>query len=270
MIGRATVGRSTQAGVGPWSAPREERRGFTLIELLVVIAIVALLIGLLLPALSAARGAARTTGCLARLQQLGIALELYLQANRQALPQLAVPVGGQPVIIGALFGGKKGTLPAFGINIYGAERRPLNRYISMPTPPPDDAPVTFEVEAYRSPADAGGTIPGIGRVESMYDLLGSSYTLNDHSLEGEHAATLVPTGGGRLPPVEAPSRTWVLGSHPIYNYQEGGDRGMAGWYRGRGVWANLLFLDGHAGGPFAVPPGVINTTPDYTFLPRGG
>ena len=54
----------------------------------------------------------------------------------------------------------------------------------------------YELDAFKSPCDIGGNIPGIGRVNSMYDLLGSSYTLNDHALQSEQAATLVPLAGG--------------------------------------------------------------------------
>ncbi len=242
------------------------RRAFTLIELLVVIAIIALLIGILLPALSSARAAARTVACSARLQQLGIALTGYLNDSRDALPQVIVPVFGQPSVIGALFGGKKGTLPAYGINEYGAERRPLNRYLDLGTVSPDSEPGTAEVEAFRSPADTGGVIPGIGLVKSLYDLVGSSYNLNDHSLEGEQSWTLVPPTGGKMPPVLSTSKTWVIGPQPIFNFQQNGDRGMR-WYDRRDVSANLLFLDMHVGTGLRVPTGVVNTTTDYTFLP---
>ena len=100
----------------------------------------------------------------------------------------------------------------------------------------------------------------------MYDLIGSSYTLNDHALDGEDRATLVPTGGGKLPYVVNPAKTWVLGTHPIYNFQQGGDRGM-NWIRPDTVETNLLFMDMHARSRIVVPPGVVNTTADYTFLP---
>jgi prepilin-type N-terminal cleavage/methylation domain-containing protein/prepilin-type processing-associated H-X9-DG protein len=277
MLDVACRGLLDRIESGSFGAPakRSGGAGFTLIELLVVIAIIALLVGVLLPSLSGARQAARGVACRGRLQQLGVALSGYLNDSKDALPQVKVDVGGGNLaVIGALFGGKKGSLPAFGINDYGAERRPLNAYLELGRVPPDSEPGVFEVEAYRSPADVGAIIPGFGPVRSMYDFIGSSYTLNDHALNGEQAATLVPSGGGRMPPIVTPTKTWVLGSHPIYNFQEGGDRGMR-WYSrpastpasDRSTRANLLFVDFHVGGPAVVPPGVVNTTDEYTFLP---
>ena len=61
---------------------------FTLLEMLVVISILGILIALLLPALGKAAERARVTACRSHLQQIGVALRLYLDENANRFPIL--------------------------------------------------------------------------------------------------------------------------------------------------------------------------------------
>ncbi|MCZ6542265.1 MAG: type II secretion system protein [Planctomycetota bacterium] len=269
--------------------------GMTMVEILVVIAVLAVLMGLLLPTLSRVREHSGETTCASNLRQLEAATLAYRAAWKDHLPQVAAlsPFSGEDEIIGALFGGKRGELDFFGINEIGADERPLNTYLSPDAWRSDDDGDEYideHVPAFLCPLDRGQPAQPsafLEEVSTMYDYIGTSYTLNDHALDSEDCWTLIPdrtpscdaTGrpGGKMPSVEDPTKTWMLGDLPIYNYQEFGDRRQR-WHFDK-VQVNLAFVDGHVGVGIEVPKStalsdtsgsgtiVQNTTKFYTFLP---
>ncbi|MBI4027545.1 MAG: prepilin-type N-terminal cleavage/methylation domain-containing protein [Verrucomicrobia bacterium] len=68
------------------SGESSRRPAFTLVELLVVVAIIALLAAMLLPALKNAREAAKKTGCVHNLKQIGQLIHLYANDNNGQAP----------------------------------------------------------------------------------------------------------------------------------------------------------------------------------------
>lgn len=76
-----------ESGAQGIDAPYHEvHAAFTLIELLVVLAIIGVLAALLLPALSKGKELGRATACISNLHQIGIALQMYVDANQNFMP----------------------------------------------------------------------------------------------------------------------------------------------------------------------------------------
>jgi prepilin-type N-terminal cleavage/methylation domain-containing protein/prepilin-type processing-associated H-X9-DG protein len=77
--------------IEPNASPRIEDRGFTLIELLVVIAIIAILAALLLPVLARAKEQGLATDCLSNTHQIGLAVIMYADDNKQIFAEPGPP-----------------------------------------------------------------------------------------------------------------------------------------------------------------------------------
>ncbi len=65
---------------------RRSHRGFTLVELLVVIAIISVLIAILLPVVTKVRAQAKLTICQSNFRQVGLAIRMYANDNRDKYP----------------------------------------------------------------------------------------------------------------------------------------------------------------------------------------
>lgn len=107
--------------------PQYRRPGFSLLELLICLFVVAVLLGVLLPTLSGARAAGYRSVCATNQRQLGIAFVLYLQDNKETLPQYA----GEPEMSdwkygGAAIAGAAGAAPTTTVLDVS---RPINRYV---------------------------------------------------------------------------------------------------------------------------------------------
>ncbi len=74
------------APLAPGSRAAYQRRAFTLIELLTVIAIIGILAAILIPVVGTVRKNARITSSMNNLRQLGSAMQLFINDNKQTLP----------------------------------------------------------------------------------------------------------------------------------------------------------------------------------------
>jgi prepilin-type N-terminal cleavage/methylation domain-containing protein/prepilin-type processing-associated H-X9-DG protein len=133
---------------------------FTLIELLVVIAIIAILAGLLLPALAGAKARARAIQCLNHLKEMGFALRMYVDDNRDTYPYYRDQNGGDSGLLTAL-----------------SWQRALERYY----------PLSWTNNAYQCPGYKGNMTNSI---------IMDAYMQNDMPIWGSYAYNTMGVYGG--------------------------------------------------------------------------
>jgi prepilin-type N-terminal cleavage/methylation domain-containing protein len=230
------------------------RNAFALIELLVVIAIIAILASLLLPAIGRAKQRAYITKCLSNLHQIGVALKLYTDDNRETYPlgdSLQVsPPNGPLLVYGDSLGGTDPDPTQF--QFPKAVRRPLYPYLP-------------ERETWHCPVDKGlGPPLAIGT--PAYQFCGSSYRFNwnlgseyvNGSLAQDPAYNLA---GKKESWVDDPSRFIMMSEQAAYYWNYNGIEGIAQWhysshpgrvYNSQTIKADpdkfvapILFTDGH-------------------------
>lgn len=261
------------------------RRAFTLIELLVVVAIIAVLISILLPGLQGAREQGKRATCLANLKGIGTGIQAYASEDRAEQP---IPIhqrmmkaeteywmwrtagwftwGGRDAqkefLPGILLASKTDDTPnAYKNGVYGAGKRPLNRYIYGTVADSDFK----KMEMYHCPSDPGypnspfidDAPPDIFE-KPCYEVLGNSYRASKYGLYGASGQCFaLGPYGHRISTLTNASRLILIGEPSFFN-MIGMDNGqqnpdpviVRGWHK-KLMTDNLIFTDGHAASTLA-------------------
>lgn len=226
-------------------SPPRPRPGFTLIELLVVMAILGLLMGMLLAAVSRAREAAIAVQTKHRLKELGLAMHIYHDANKNFPPMtIDNPDGTKTRWMNMFFKDiykveepmKDPSVPewsgvgrntSFGYNYKYLGS--LRANATSPTAPYERFPVTFWKIESPTMTIAFGASAGTGTDAPYPGANGSDVTKI-----GNHGYTLDPTFIPSWSENNVPAGAWSAGNvHCSY---------LAERHMGRGL---VCFVDGH-------------------------
>lgn len=211
---------------------RKQHSGFTLIELLVVIIIVGILAGILFPALGAVREQGRRITCLNNLRQHGMAWYMYLEEHNETFPYGWPSYPNEPDTTNLYnFGGKKGNLPTS----YDIPYMVLNPYLDI-----KDAS-SPNIALFHCPDDTKSNSQASGN--TTFDYFGNSYKINYSLTDNNY------NKGISLSYIENPKdRVFLEYDAHTNNPGHGGE----GFKIGSGIvpLVMVLFVDGHAAGPF--------------------
>jgi prepilin-type N-terminal cleavage/methylation domain-containing protein/prepilin-type processing-associated H-X9-DG protein len=205
---------------------KRRSQAFTLIELLVVIAVIAILAALVLPSLARAKEQGARIQCLNNVRQIGIATRLYTDDFN------LYPVAAD----WPLFGGQLGASNSYSANLYGPDKRPLNRY----------AP---SVNVFSCPRDKGDTLTDTWG--PLWIAYGNSYVMQtgEDSFRIKYLISLA--NGSYGPPVRATSinrqdNKILLGDWPMHPNRPLADKRTQWHNHGEKRAFNIAFADGHA------------------------
>jgi len=204
-----------------------DKRAFTLIELLVVIVIIGLLAAFLMPAMGSARESARRAQCANNLRQHGVAWYLYLDDHNYCFPVSSSFPPNDIQCTTNTFGGK-------GANDNETCSRPLNRYLEI------SSGISPSIKVFQCPDDIKPNDYSYNNTSFNY--CGTSYFVNGGILQFGN-----PTFIQRpLSTITRPyNRIFLERDYEMNNPGHGGKGYVAG-----GTPVMVLFMDGHARGPF--------------------
>jgi prepilin-type N-terminal cleavage/methylation domain-containing protein len=204
--------------------------GFTLIELLTVIAVVAILAALLLPTLSRAKDKGGQTTCVNNLRQIGIAIRLYADDNKESLPVLPDP-NPYPNGVGAYY------------------KQLVKGYLGLSGP--------------ASPAEKVFICPADRIFSTQVGHAFTSYTFNGYEVGPESLPRIT---GQKLTAIKVPAKGVLVGEwpaffggswHPVINRDYSDAKNV------------LAFVDGHSGLTKIYWDGVADSDPANYEPPVG-